>query len=61
LFHGLSFLYFLGPAYITLLLLFVSGIPLLEKEADRKWGDRDDYKEYKRRTSILIPLPRRKG
>jgi steroid 5-alpha reductase family enzyme len=60
LFRGLSLLYFIGPVYITLLLLFVSGIPLLEKEADRKWGDREDYKGYKRRTSILIPLPPRK-
>jgi steroid 5-alpha reductase family enzyme len=61
LFRGAEFLYFLGPVFITLLLLFVSGIPLLEREADRKWGERDDYREYKRRTSILVPLPRRKG
>lgn len=60
LFRGLALLYFVGPVYITLLLLFVSGIPLLEKEADRKWGDREDYQEYKRRTSVLIPLPPRK-
>jgi steroid 5-alpha reductase family enzyme len=60
-FRGLEFLYFLGPVFITLLLIFVSGIPLLEKEADRKWGDRADYREYKRRTSILIPLPRKKA
>jgi len=60
LFRGLALLYFVGPVYITLLLLFVSGIPPLEKEADRKWGDREDYREYKRRTSLLIPLPRRK-
>jgi steroid 5-alpha reductase family enzyme len=60
-FRGIEFLYFLGPAYITLLLLFVSGIPLLEKEADRKWGDRADYRAYKARTSILVPLPNKKG
>ncbi len=61
LFRGLELLYFIGPVFITLLLLFVSGIPLLEREADRKWGERDDYREYKRRTSILVPLPRGKG
>jgi len=59
-FRGAEFLYFVGPLYITLLLIFVSGIPILEKEADRKWGSREDYREYKRRTSILIPLPRAK-
>lgn len=60
-FRGAEFLFFLGPLYITLLLLFVSGIPILEKEADRKWESREDYREYKRRTSLLIPLPRRKA
>jgi steroid 5-alpha reductase family enzyme len=60
-FRGIEFLYFLGPLFITLLLLFVSGIPLLEKEADRKWGDRADYREYKKRTAILVPLPNKKG
>lgn len=61
LFRGAELLYFIGPAFITLLLLFVSGVPLLEREADRKWGDRDDYREYKRRTSLLVPLPRKKA
>jgi steroid 5-alpha reductase family enzyme len=46
----------LGPVFITLLLLFVSGIPLLEKSADAKYGEDPTYKEYKRRTSIFIPL-----
>jgi steroid 5-alpha reductase family enzyme len=61
LFRGASLFFFIGPLFITLLLLFVSGIPLLEKEADRKWGERDDYLAYKRRTSILVPLPRKKA
>jgi len=47
----------LGPTFITLLLLFVSGIPLLEKSADAKYGADPGYVEYKRRTSIFIPLP----
>jgi steroid 5-alpha reductase family enzyme/tryptophan-rich sensory protein len=46
----------IGPLFIILLLLFVSGIPLLEKNADRKWGNRKDYREYKRRTPSLIPF-----
>lgn len=50
----------LGPVFITLLLLFVSGIPLLEKSADAKYGEDSDYREYKRKTSIFIPLPPRR-
>jgi steroid 5-alpha reductase family enzyme len=45
----------LSPLYIICLLLFVSGIPLLEKAADQKWGENTEYKKYKKRTPILIP------
>jgi len=48
-----------GPVFITLHLLFVSGIPLLERSAEAKYGDDPAYREYKRRTSILVPLPPR--
>lgn len=47
----------ISPLAITTLLLFVTGIPLLEKSADKRWGTLDEYKEYKRKTSILVPLP----
>jgi len=50
----------IGPLYIAVLLIFVSGVPLLEKSADKKWGDNKDYQDYKRRTSVLILLPRLK-
>lgn len=56
---GAAWLVVIGPLFITLLLLFVSGIPLLERDADAKYGDDPAYREYKRRTSILVPLPPR--
>jgi steroid 5-alpha reductase family enzyme len=43
----------IGPVMITVLILFVSGVPLLEKKS----AGRADFEEYKRRTSIFIPLP----
>lgn len=43
----------IGPITITILILFVSGVPLLEK----KYAGRADFEEYKKRTSIFIPLP----
>ncbi len=54
---GAAFAVVVGPIFITLLLLFVSGIPLLERGADEKYGDDPAYRAYKRRTSILVPLP----
>jgi steroid 5-alpha reductase family enzyme len=49
-----------GPVFITLLLLFVSGVPLLEKSAEEKHGKDPEYQAYKRRTSIFVPMPRRR-
>lgn len=46
----------IGPLTITLLILFVSGVPLLEK----KYTGRADFEEYKRKTSIFVPLPPKK-
>ncbi len=44
-----------GPIYIVIILLFVSGIPTVEKRADEKYGADPDYRDYKERTSMLIP------
>lgn len=55
--RGWAWLVAAGPLFITLLLLFVSGIPLVEKNAEKRYGDDPAYREYKRRTSILVPLP----
>jgi steroid 5-alpha reductase family enzyme len=57
---GLLLLTIVGPISITLLLLFVSGIPLLEKSAESKYGTNPEYKDYKRRTSLFFILPPRK-
>lgn len=46
----------ISPLAIYITLRFVSGIPLLEKSADKKWGNNDDYRKYKHRTSLLIPF-----
>jgi steroid 5-alpha reductase family enzyme len=47
---------FLGPLLITVLILGVSGIPLLEK----KYAGNPEFEEYRRRTSAFFPLPQRK-
>jgi len=46
----------IGPFTITILILKISGIPMLEK----KMEENPEFVEYKRRTSIFIPLPRKK-
>lgn len=50
----------LSPLFVTLLLTKVTGIPMLEKRADEKWGGDPEYEAYKRAVSVLVLLPRRK-
>jgi steroid 5-alpha reductase family enzyme len=57
--EGVAFAVVAGPVFVTLLLVFVSGIPPLERSAEEKHGDDPAYRDYKRRTSILVPLPPR--
>ena len=57
--HGAAFVVVAGPLFITFLLLFGSGIPPLERSADERYGSDAAYRDYKRRTSILVPLPPR--
>lgn len=47
----------ISPVVITSLLLFVSGVPLLEK----KYAGRPDWEAYKKRTSMFFPwFPKKK-
>ncbi|XP_021740621.1 uncharacterized protein LOC110706930 isoform X2 [Chenopodium quinoa] len=54
---GAEWLVIIGPVFLTLLLLFVSGLPLLEASADKKFGSVEEYRQYKKVTSPLVPLP----
>lgn len=47
----------LSPLFITAILLFLSGIPLLEKKADERFFKNELYRDFKKRTSPLIPVP----
>ena len=51
-----SFFFIISPLAITFLLVFVSGVPLLEK----KYKNNPAFEAYKKRTSALIPMPPRK-
>lgn len=52
---GWQWVAILSPLFVILLLTRVSGIPLLEARAEKKWGDRADYVEYRESTPALIP------
>ncbi len=51
----------ISPVFVALLLTRVSGIPLLEKKADKKWGGAEEYESYKQKTPVLLPRPPRRS
>jgi steroid 5-alpha reductase family enzyme len=53
--QGWQWVALISPVFVTLLLTRVSGVPLLEKKADEKWGGQEDYETYKKTTPVLIP------
>jgi steroid 5-alpha reductase family enzyme len=57
---GWGWVSLISPVFIMILLTRISGIPMLEKRADEKWGGQEDYENYKKNTSVLVPLPPRK-
>jgi steroid 5-alpha reductase family enzyme len=50
----------ISPIFIIILLTRISGVPMLEKRADEKWGGQPEYEAYKANTSALIPMPPKK-
>jgi steroid 5-alpha reductase family enzyme len=46
----------LSPLLVAFLITQLSGIPLLEKSADERWGNEEAYQKYKRETPKLIPF-----
>ncbi len=53
--QGRQWVTLISPVFVALLLTRISGVPILEKRADEKWGGREDYEAYKNRTPMLIP------
>jgi steroid 5-alpha reductase family enzyme len=53
--QGWQWVALISPVFVIILITRVSGIPLLEKKADEKWGGQEDYESYKQRTPVLIP------
>lgn len=50
----------LSPLLIGLQLTFVSGVPLLDARAKKRWGEDAAYRRYRERTPMLLPLPPRR-
>ena len=54
-FQGMNYLALFSPIFSYLLLVYVSGIRMLELRGQKKWGHLEEYKKYKQDTPKLIP------
>ena len=52
--EGLQYLTLISPIFTYLLLVYVSGVRMLEARGDLKWGDNPEYQEYKKKTPVLF-------
>lgn len=57
--QGWQYLTLISPIFVATLLIKVSGLPMLERRSDKKWGGQADYEAYKAATPVLIPRPPR--
>ncbi len=49
----------ISPIFVTVLLTRVSGLPMLEARAEKRWGDEPEYRTYVENTPVLILRPPR--
>ena len=52
--EGMELATLISPLFTYLLLVYVSGVRILEHNGDKKWGHLDSYKSYKKNTPRLI-------
>jgi steroid 5-alpha reductase family enzyme len=51
--EGWQYLTLISPIFTYILLVYVSGVRMLEARADIKWGHDENYKKYKSSTPVL--------
>jgi len=52
--EGWRYITLISPLFVYLLLTRVSGLPMLESAANKKWGDNPKYLSYKKNTPLLV-------
>jgi steroid 5-alpha reductase family enzyme len=57
---GWRWVVLVSPVFVTVLLTRISGIPLLEARARKRWGDDPGFRAYTEATPALVPRPPRR-
>ena len=54
-YSGFGWLGLISPFFVFVMLNYISGVRLLEKQAEERWGENDLYQSYKSKTPVLFP------
>ncbi len=57
--NGWTWVTLISPVFVYVLLRYISGVPLLERRASRRWGGDEAWQVYQRNTPVLFPRPPR--
>ena len=52
---GIEYITLISPVFVYILLTRMSGVNLLERIADERYGHLEEYQQYKRNTPVLFP------
>ena len=52
--QGLQYITLISPIFVYVLLVYISGVRILEAQAEKKWGHLDSFKEYIKNTPRLF-------
>ena len=52
--QGLQYITLISPIFVYVLLVYISGVRMLEAQAEKKWGHLDSFKEYIKNTPRLF-------
>jgi steroid 5-alpha reductase family enzyme len=52
---GIEYVTLISPVFVYILLTRMSGVNLLERIADERYGHLEEYQRYKRNTPVLVP------
>ena len=53
--NGIEYVTLISPVFVYILLTRMSGVNLLERIADERYGHLEEYQRYKRNTPVLVP------
>jgi len=57
---GLQYITLASPLFVYILLVYISGVRMLEESGEKKWGHLKEYRDYVKNTPVFFMTITRK-